>query len=319
MTFEAGLAPEPVEDPTEGDSGEARSRIVAARDYGALNPCDLVIEAATENEELKVKILKDLCASLRPQALVATNTSSISITKLAATNTHPGRCVGMHFCLPAQLMKLVEMSPGMNTSAGTFDAAWAFCKALGQNPVKTQDSPGFVLNYFLIPFNNDAIRMVEPVGTAVVDQDDLASHLPLLEDAPQPGHEFGQVPGFVVAGDQHGDAQIGREPVDGRRGRRVDVPQCEHLDGDAVRAQRLERRLGRGDGLGVDLGGRADQDRVHVDDGRQQCRTVGAVAADDLEVGPEGLDGGGREFFGFARHKSLSQGRMSSAVCRQFS
>jgi len=73
--------------------------------------------------------------------------------------------VGMHFCLPARLMKLVEMSPGLNTSAATFERAWAFCQAMGQSPVKTQDHPGFVLNYFLVPFNNDAIRLVES-GTA---------------------------------------------------------------------------------------------------------------------------------------------------------
>ena len=67
----------------------------------------------------------------------------------------------MHFCLPAQLMKLVEMSPGLNTTEETFARAWAFCQALGQNPVKTRDNPGFILNYFLIPYNNDAIRLVE--------------------------------------------------------------------------------------------------------------------------------------------------------------
>jgi len=96
-----------------------------------------------------------------PHTLFASNTSTISITEIAGGSGRDDRFVGMHFCLPAQLMKLVEMSPGMNTSAATFEAAWAFCKALGQNPVKTQDSPGFVLNYFLIPYNNDAIRLVE--------------------------------------------------------------------------------------------------------------------------------------------------------------
>ena len=71
------------------------------------------------------------------------------------------RVVGMHFCLPAQLMKLVEMSPGLNTSEDTFKAAWAFCEGMGQRPVKTKDTPGFVLNYFLVPFNNDVIRLIE--------------------------------------------------------------------------------------------------------------------------------------------------------------
>ena len=77
----------------------------------------------------------------------------------------------MHFCLPAQLMKLVEMSPGLRTSEETFQAAWDFCKAMGQIPVKTKDNPGFILNYFLIPFNNDAIRMVEAGVAAPADID----------------------------------------------------------------------------------------------------------------------------------------------------
>jgi 3-hydroxybutyryl-CoA dehydrogenase len=79
----------------------------------------------------------------------------------------------MHFCLPAQLMKLVEMSPGLNTSEESFERAWKFCEALGQKPVRTQDSPGFILNYFLIPFNNDAIRLVEQ-GVAEPADIDLA-------------------------------------------------------------------------------------------------------------------------------------------------
>jgi 3-hydroxybutyryl-CoA dehydrogenase len=96
-----------------------------------------------------------------PHALFASNTSTISITEIAGGSGRADRFVGMHFCLPAQLMKLVEMSPGLNTSEPAFAAAWQFCKALGQVPVKTSDSPGFILNYFLIPFNNDAIRLVE--------------------------------------------------------------------------------------------------------------------------------------------------------------
>jgi len=96
-----------------------------------------------------------------PHALLASNTSTLSITEIAAGSDRPDRFVGMHFCLPAQLMKLVEMSPGIRTSEAAFAAAWDFCKALGQIPVKTKDHPGFILNYFLVPFNNDAIRLVE--------------------------------------------------------------------------------------------------------------------------------------------------------------
>ena len=101
-----------------------------------------------------------------PHTLFASNTSTLSITEIAAGSGREDRFVGMHFCLPAQLMKLVEMSPGLKTSDATFQAAWDFCKMLDQTPVKTQDSPGFILNYFLIPFHNDVIRLVE-AGVAV--------------------------------------------------------------------------------------------------------------------------------------------------------
>ena len=82
-------------------------------------------------------------------------------SSIAGGSGRDDRFVGMHFCLPAQLMKLVEMSPGLRTSTEAFQAAWDFCKAMGQVPVKTQDNPGFILNYFLVPFHNDAIRLVE--------------------------------------------------------------------------------------------------------------------------------------------------------------
>ena len=114
-------------------------------------------------EDLKVKhdLLRRLNEACPPSTLFASNTSTLSITEIAAGSGRDERVVGMHFCLPAQLMKLVEMSPGMRTSEEAFQAAWEFCEAMGQVPVKTKDNPGFILNYFLIPFNNDVIRMVE--------------------------------------------------------------------------------------------------------------------------------------------------------------
>jgi 3-hydroxybutyryl-CoA dehydrogenase len=99
--------------------------------------------------------------------IFASNTSTLSITEIASGCGREDRVVGMHFCLPAQLMKLIEMSPGLNTTAQTFDAAWAWAEACGQTPVKTQDKPGFILNALLVPYNNDAIRAVEAgVATA---------------------------------------------------------------------------------------------------------------------------------------------------------
>lgn len=123
--------------------------------------CDIVIEAIFEDLSVKHQLfakLNDICPE---PTIFASNTSTISISEIAGGSGRPDRFVGMHFCLPAQLMKLVEMSPGLVTSDDTFQAAWAFAQAMGQKPVATQDTPGFILNYFLIPFNNDAIRLVE--------------------------------------------------------------------------------------------------------------------------------------------------------------
>jgi len=126
-----------------------------------LADADIVIEAVFEDLQAKHALFSRLNAICQPETLFASNTSTISITEIAGGSGRDDRFVGMHFCLPAQLMKLVEMSPGLVTSEETFAKAWAACEALGQKPVKTQDTPGFVLNYFLIPFNNDAIRLVE--------------------------------------------------------------------------------------------------------------------------------------------------------------
>ncbi|MGH8708634.1 MAG: 3-hydroxyacyl-CoA dehydrogenase family protein [Burkholderiales bacterium] len=123
--------------------------------------CDIVIEAVFEDLKVKHGLFARLDGICPPHTLFASNTSTLSITEIAGGSGRGDRFVGMHFCLPAQLMKLVEMSPGLTTSEASFQAAWGFCQALGQHPVKTRDSPGFILNYFLIPFNNDAIRLVE--------------------------------------------------------------------------------------------------------------------------------------------------------------
>jgi 3-hydroxybutyryl-CoA dehydrogenase len=140
-------------------------------DSGALAACDIVIEAVFEDIKVKHGLLAQLDKVCPPRTLFASNTSTLSITEIAAGSGRDDRFVGMHFCLPAQLMKLVEMSPGLKTSEQTFQTAWDFCRAMGQTPVKTKDSPGFILNYFLIPFNNDAIRLVEAGVAAPADID----------------------------------------------------------------------------------------------------------------------------------------------------
>jgi len=147
------------------------ANLSGSTDVGTLAACDIVIEAVFEDLKVKHELLSRLDKVCPPHALFASNTSTLSITEIAAGSGRDDRVVGMHFCLPAQLMKLVEMSPGLKTGDATFQAAWDFCKALGQTPVKTRDSPGFILNYFLIPFNNDAIRLVEAGVAAPADID----------------------------------------------------------------------------------------------------------------------------------------------------
>jgi 3-hydroxybutyryl-CoA dehydrogenase len=127
----------------------------------AMAECDIVIEAIFEDLSVKHQLFSALHEVCPPHTIFASNTSTISITEIAGGSGRPERFVGMHFCLPAQLMKLVEMSPGLTTAEDVFTAAWDFARQMGQKPVKTLDTPGFILNYFLIPFNNDAIRLVE--------------------------------------------------------------------------------------------------------------------------------------------------------------
>lgn len=147
------------------------AHLTATTDAAALGACDIVIEAVFENLKVKHALLAELNSVCPPHTIFASNTSTLSITEIAAGSGRDERFVGMHFCLPAQLMKLVEMSPGLRTSDETFQAAWDFCKAMGQVPVKTKDNPGFILNYFLVPFNNDAIRLVEAGVAAPADID----------------------------------------------------------------------------------------------------------------------------------------------------
>jgi 3-hydroxybutyryl-CoA dehydrogenase len=142
---------------TDADRQAALARIATTTDTAKFGSCDLVIEAATENEELKIKILKDLCAKIRPQAVVATNTSSISITKLAAATDRPDRFIGMHFFNPVPLMALLELIRGLQTSDDTHAKAEAFAKRIGKVSITAKNSPGFAVNRILCPMINEAI------------------------------------------------------------------------------------------------------------------------------------------------------------------
>jgi 3-hydroxybutyryl-CoA dehydrogenase len=143
------------------------ARITATTDRAKLAPCDLVIEAATENEDLKVKILKDICATLNPRGLIATNTSSISITKLAAATDRADRFVGMHFFNPVPVMALLELIRGLQTSDDTVAKAEAFAKRIGKVSITAKNSPGFAVNRILCPMINEAIfALQEGIATA---------------------------------------------------------------------------------------------------------------------------------------------------------
>ena len=146
---------------TAGERDAVMDRLVPVSDLDALGEADLVIEAVFEALPVKRELFAALNRICPERTIFASNTSTLSITEIASGCGREDRVVGLHFCLPAQLMKLVEVSPGVNTSPETFAKAWAWCEAAGQLPVKTQDKPGFILNALLVPFNNDAIRAVE--------------------------------------------------------------------------------------------------------------------------------------------------------------
>ncbi len=146
---------------TEAERNRILDDLIATGDIGELGQCDLVIEAVFEDLGVKRQLLSELDAVCGSGTIVASNTSTLSITEIASGSCRPENVVGMHFCLPAQLMRLVEMTPGILTADATFDAAQQWAEAAGQIAVRTQDKPGFILNALLVPFNNDAIRAVE--------------------------------------------------------------------------------------------------------------------------------------------------------------
>jgi 3-hydroxybutyryl-CoA dehydrogenase len=154
-----------------GDRDAVLTRLKPTVDLAVLAQCELVIEAVFEDLKIKRELLERLDAECPSKTMFASNTSTLSITEIAAGCKRPDRVVGIHFCLPAQLMKLVEMSPGLLTSNDTFASAWTWAEACGQIPVKTQDKPGFILNALLVPFNNDAIRAVDAGVATAADID----------------------------------------------------------------------------------------------------------------------------------------------------
>ena len=161
---------------TEESAETALKRISYAPDFEALKDADLIIEAATEEEEVKRKIFTELCPQINEHAILATNTSSISITRLASTTDRPERFIGMHFMNPVPLMQLVELIRGIATEDETFANARGFVQALGKTIAVSEDFPAFIVNRILLPMINEAVyTLYEGVGT--VDAIDKAMRL----------------------------------------------------------------------------------------------------------------------------------------------
>ncbi len=150
---------------SEDQRKSALALIKPAEKYDDLSACDIVIETATEKEEVKRKIFADLCTSLKPEAIIATNTSSISITRLASSTDRPERFIGIHFMNPVPLMELVELIRGIATDDPTFETSKAFITTLGKTIAVSEDFPAFIVNRILLPMINEAVyTLYEGVG-----------------------------------------------------------------------------------------------------------------------------------------------------------
>jgi 3-hydroxybutyryl-CoA dehydrogenase len=160
----------------DAEAKAAMKRISYAPAFSDLGDCDLVIEAATEDESVKRKIFASLCPNLKKTAMVASNTSSISITRLAASSDRPERFIGMHFMNPVPVMQLVELIRGIATEDETFTVARSFVESLGKTIAVSEDFPAFIVNRILLPMINEAVyTLYEGVGT--VDAIDKAMRL----------------------------------------------------------------------------------------------------------------------------------------------
>ncbi|MEX0753177.1 MAG: 3-hydroxybutyryl-CoA dehydrogenase, partial [Xanthobacteraceae bacterium] len=167
---------------TEADRQAALARIKPAEAIGDLAGCDIVIETATEQEQVKQQIFAALCPVLKPEAIIATNTSSISITRLASSTDRPERFIGIHFMNPVPLMELTELIRGLATDDATFDTAKAFVAKLGKTVAVSDDSPAFIVNRVLLPMINEAIyALYEGVGNveAIDTAMRLGAHHPM--------------------------------------------------------------------------------------------------------------------------------------------
>ncbi len=161
---------------SQADADAALGRIATSTEIAAFAECDLVIEAATENVDLKYRIFENLSKAVRPEGLLASNTSSISITAIGAHTDRPDRVMGMHFMNPVPVMQLVELIRGLATSDETFAAVESAAKRMGKTTVVGRDMPGFIVNRVLMPYINEAVQaLYEGIGS--VEDIDVAMKL----------------------------------------------------------------------------------------------------------------------------------------------
>ncbi len=156
---------------SEADRDSALGRLTLTTDLGELAECDLVIEAALEELELKRELFAELDRVTRPDAILATNTSALSVSEIAEATERPHRVVGMHFFNPAPVLPLVEIVRGRQSSDEAVDAAYAWAEQAGKRPVRCNDTPGFIVNRILIPLLNDCVRVLDGAGVAPEEMD----------------------------------------------------------------------------------------------------------------------------------------------------
>ncbi|MEK6264829.1 MAG: 3-hydroxybutyryl-CoA dehydrogenase [Clostridium sp.] len=180
---------------TEEHMEEVLSRITGTIDMKLAEDCDLAVEAAVENMEIKKLIFKELDAICKPETILASNTSSLSITEVGAATNRPGKVIGMHFFNPAPVMKLVEIIKGMATSQETFDKVKEISVAMGKEPVEVEEAPGFVVNRILVPMINEAVGIL---AEGIASKEDIDKAMMLGANQPMGPLALGDLIGLDV-------------------------------------------------------------------------------------------------------------------------
>lgn len=180
---------------TEAEKAEILARVQGSTDIGIVKDADLIIEAATEDMEAKKALFKELDELVKPEAIIATNTSSLSITEIATATNRPDKIIGMHFFNPVPAMKLVEIIQGLTTSNETKETIVALSEKLGKTPVEVAEAPGFVVNRILIPMINEAIGIL---ADGVADADGIDTAMKLGANHPMGPLALGDLIGLDV-------------------------------------------------------------------------------------------------------------------------